>query len=58
MFPHISNELIEELNKRFPVKSPEFSESHPELMWRGGQRSVVDFLETIYEEQTSSQLGE
>lgn len=58
MFPHISNELMEELNQRFPNKSPDISETHADLLWRGGQRSVVDFLQKIFEEQSSSQLGE
>jgi hypothetical protein len=58
MFPLVSKELLEELNRRFPIRSPELDEQHSELMWRGGQRSVVDFLETIYAEQEASRLGE
>ena len=49
---------MEELNQRFPNKSPELSETHADLIWRGGQRSVVDFLTTIHEEQLASNLGE
>ena len=51
MFPHVSNELIDELNKRFPDKSPSLDENYQELMWRGGQRSIIDFLNTIHEDQ-------
>ena len=58
MFPYISNELIEELNVRFPDKSPTENEELAQLMWRGGQRSVVDFLIQIHEDQMASQLGE
>ena len=58
MFPYISNELIDELNSRFPDKAPEYLEQHNMLMWRGGQRSVVDFLTTIHAEQTAAKLGE
>ena len=58
MFPHVSNELIDELNKRFPDKSPSLDENYQELMWRGGQRSIIEFLNTIYEDQLASSLGE
>ena len=58
MFPYINNELIDELNVRFPDKSPTVDESHQQLMWRGGQRSVVDFLTQIHEDQMASQSGE
>jgi len=58
MFPLITNELIEELKVRFPNKSPSKSEEYSQLMWRGGQRSVVDFLIQIHEDQMASQLGE
>ena len=57
MFPLVSKELIEELNRRFPDKSPTYLEEHPLLMWRGGQRSVVDFLQTIHDEQASSSFN-
>ena len=58
MFPHVSNELIDELNKRFPDKSPSLDENYQELMWRGGQRSIIDFLNTIHEDQLASSLGD
>jgi hypothetical protein len=58
MFPYITNELIEELNVRFPDKSPTENEDYAQLMWRGGQRSVVDFLIQAHEDQMASQLGE
>jgi hypothetical protein len=51
VFPYVSKELIEELNQRFPQKSPQKGEPHEDLMWRGGQRSVVEFLTLICEEQ-------
>ena len=58
MFPYITNEVIEELNVRFPDKSPTENEDYAQLMWRGGQRSVVDFLIQIHEDQMASQIGE
>jgi len=58
MFPLVSKELIKELEERYPEKSPARDESIEQLMWRGGERSVIDFLKMIYEDQMSSQLGE
>ena len=58
MFPYITNEVIEELNVRFPDKSPTENEDYAQLMWRGGQRSVVDFLIQAHEDQMASQIGE
>lgn len=58
MFPLVSNELIKELEARYPEKSPTPDESYSSLMFRGGQRQVVNFLKMINEEQASSQLGE
>lgn len=58
MFPLVNKDLLEELNNRFPAKSPDKDEAYIDLMWRGGQRSVVDFLNTIYEEQETSRLGD
>lgn len=56
MFPYITNELIEELNVRFPDKSPNKDEQYSQLMWRGGQRSVVEFLRREFKEQSKRQL--
>jgi hypothetical protein len=53
MFPYISEELIKELQERFPHKSPHSHEAIEQLMFRGGQRSIVDFLITMQEEQLS-----
>ena len=56
MFPYITTELIEELNVRFPDKSPNKDEQYSQLMWRGGQRSVVEFLRREFKEQSKRQL--
>ena len=58
MFPLIPKDLLDELNDRFPHRSPAIDEDIHALRWRGGQRSVVEFLNRIYEEQESSRLGE
>jgi len=58
MFPYISEELITELNERFPQKSPNSHEALEQLMFRGGQRSLVDFLIAMQEEQTANKNKE
>ena len=58
MFPLIPNDLIIELNRRFPNQSPMLGETHHELIWRGGQRSVIELLNKTFEEQDASRLGE
>ena len=58
MFPYISQDILNELNNRFPVMAPQYLEQHDMLMWRGGQRSVVDFLTTLHAEQETAKLGE
>ena len=58
MFPLVSNELIKELEERYPEKSPRPDERYEDLMFLGGQRQVVNFLKMINEDQASSQLGE
>ena len=42
--PHSVDELIDLLDEVYPDKSPLNSETYEQLVWRGGQRSVVDFI--------------
>jgi hypothetical protein len=57
MFPYISEELLMSLEERFPNTSPQLDEDYNHLMWRGGQRSVVEFLRRQFEEQSKRQLN-
>lgn len=41
---HVLDELIDELNEIYPDKSPQAGEDFADLRWRGGQRSVVDWI--------------
>lgn len=43
--------LIEELEKRFPMKRPVPEDSFNKVLYESGQRDVVDFLRTSYEAQ-------
>lgn len=58
MFPLVSDELIKELEKYYPEQSPRQDEAYEYLMFRGGQRQVVNFLKMINEDQASSKRGE
>ncbi len=58
MLPLIPKDLLDELNRRFPNQSSQNGETHNDLIWRGGQRSVIEFLNKVFEEQDASRLGE
>ena len=51
-FPYVSRELIEELERRFPERSPSKGENMEVLLWRGGECSVVRFLREKYKQQS------
>ena len=51
-FPYVSRELIEELERRFPERSPTKGESMETLLWRGGEVSVVRFLREKFKSQS------
>jgi len=42
--------LIDELDETFPEESPSRTESIEELMWRGGQRNVVNWIKRRIED--------
>lgn len=44
--PFIDAALLEWLDKKFPERSPRLGDSIEDLMWNGGQRSVVMYLIT------------
>ena len=56
MFPIISEELLIELDDRFPNESAKPDATINTLMYQGGQRSVVEFLKGKFSEQTERQL--
>lgn len=55
-FPYVPPEVLRELEKRFPERSPELGESHDQLMFRGGARSVIRFLSMQVEDQSRNKL--
>ena len=42
--PTFSAELIQHLDTSYPLRNPLLSESEKEIMYRAGQRSVVEML--------------
>lgn len=49
--PTYAIDLIEELDKSYPNKHPNLSDSEREVWFKAGQRSVVDTLKSIAEDQ-------
>lgn len=50
-FPAVSAELVDALDQLFPEQSPGANETHTQLMWRGGQRSIVRWLRAEHQAQ-------
>ena len=48
-YPHTTDDLLEILKETFPPTSPQKDETMSELMFRGGQRSVGDWLIVLKE---------
>jgi len=55
-FPPIPLELLRSLEETFPEKAPASQETYGDLMWRGGQVSVIRFLKSKFEEQNDNLL--
>lgn len=55
-FPVVSKELIEELEKLYPDKVPEFEVSPDRFRFIQGQIQVVRFLRSQFEAQSKSIL--
>jgi len=49
--PIISKELIEYLDSIFPEKSADLKDTEKEVFFRGGQRSVVNHLINLKQQQ-------
>ena len=45
-----TDSLIDELDETFPEESPSRTESIEDLMWRGGQRNVVNWIKQRIED--------
>lgn len=47
------NDLLEELDERFPEQSPQLHEGQDLLMWRGGERNVVNWIRSRLQEDSN-----
>ena len=57
LLPPISKDLLDALDRIYPERSPSYQETEKDLLWRGGQRSVVRFLTEIHSRQNESILS-
>lgn len=55
-FPHISDELMQALEAMVPHTSPRLGETHDEMLFRGGQRHLVDVLRAKHADQSRNIL--
>lgn len=55
-FPPINAVLLDELNKRFPERSPDLSHSLDEIRFQAGQREVIRFLNHQFKLQNEKVL--
>jgi hypothetical protein len=53
-FPSIPKEVVESLNKAFPMKDFGANTEHSSLLFHYGQRSVINFLTSKYNEQNET----
>ncbi len=56
-FPRIPEDLITELNRRFPEACADLEWDHKQIWWFSGQRAVVRFLNQVYIEQNENPLS-
>lgn len=55
-FPSINIVLLQKLEEQFPELSPSKGETYEDLLWRGGQRDIIRFLRSKFEEQNDNIL--
>ena len=55
-FPTVTKQLLDALQKHFPIRLPRPGSSERDDLYFAGQRSVVEFLEQIQEFQASNAL--
>lgn len=53
-FPPITRELMDEMNERFPERSPVLGQEIERIWFEAGARSVVRFLQAKFTEQNET----
>lgn len=56
-FPALSRDVVEALEGSFPNKPTRPTETHAELMFRGGQQDVINFLRRVLKAQENETAG-
>ena len=54
--PTISKELVQWLDRNFPVVQPKMQDTDREIFYKVGQRSVIDHLQAVFNEQNENIL--
>lgn len=54
----VPKDLLDELNERFPERTPPLSSSLDEIRWKGGERSLVRFLQDQYNRQNETVINQ
>jgi hypothetical protein len=55
--PPVSEELVKDLDQRFPARCPHLEENDRHIWFYAGQRAVVDFLKKVLKRQTESRFN-
>ena len=53
-FPPIPKDMLDELNKRFPERSPELEDNDRVIWYKAGARFVCNFLNEMYVRQNET----
>lgn len=56
VLPALSQDLIKKLDKLFPDKCPELTDDDRRVWYKTGQRSVINYLQQIYDEQLQNNI--
>ena len=56
VLPALSKDLIDKLDKLYPDKCPLLTDDDRMVWYKSGQRSVINYLQQIYDEQLQDNI--
>ena len=56
VLPALSKDLIDKLDKLYPDKCPQLTDDDRMVWFKTGQRSVINYLQQIYDEQLQDNI--
>ena len=56
VLPALSKDLIDKLDKLYPDKCPLSTDEERMVWYKSGQRSVINYLKNIYDEQLQDNI--